>query len=90
MKEGRSWVGGGGLSGLSQGLRVQLRHKLCASLGLSLGHRSGCNGIWGAREGSMKRVSEVTVPKSPGTTGHPLPGTTCLFGLGEEPRGEGA
>lgn len=34
----------------------------------------------------MKRVSEVTVPKSPGTTEHTLPGTTCLLGLGEEPR----
>lgn len=26
-------------------------------------------------------VPEVTIPKSPGTTGHPLPGTACPFGL---------
>lgn len=38
MKQDRSWLGGGGLFRLSQGLRVQPRHKLCASLGLSPEH----------------------------------------------------
>lgn len=38
MKEDRSWLGGGRLFRLSQGLRVQPRHKLWAYLGLSLEH----------------------------------------------------
>lgn len=35
MKENRSWLEGWGLFRLSQGVRIQPRHKLCAYLGLS-------------------------------------------------------
>lgn len=38
MKEDRSWLRGEGLFRLSQGLRVQPRHKLCARMGLSPEH----------------------------------------------------
>lgn len=48
-------------------------------------------GAGGQGEGLVgeKGVPEVTVPKSPETTGHPLPGNACPFGLGEsQERGE--
>lgn len=40
----------------------------------------GQGGRFGGGKGG---IPEVTVPKSPGTTGHPLPGTACPFGLGK-------
>lgn len=38
MKEDKPWLGGGGLFILTQGLRVQPRHRLRAYLDLSLGY----------------------------------------------------
>lgn len=40
--------------------------------------------MWRAKEESLveeRGVPEVTIPKSPGTTGHSLPGTACSSGL---------
>lgn len=38
--------------------------------------------------GGKGAVPEITVPKSPGTTGHPLPGTASPFGLAKS-QGQG-
>lgn len=71
-KEDRFGLGGGRLFGLSQGLKVQPRHKLWAYLGLSLEHnhegqdamKHGRGGL-GRRLGRGKGNSRSNCPKEP-------------------------
>lgn len=96
LHEGRQILTGRwGLFRLSQGLSLA-RHKPCAYVGLSLerNHEDQdameCGGpgrkFWWRKGGGVS--PEVTVPESPGTTRHPVPGTAGPFGLGKNQRQE--
>lgn len=56
MKKEMSWLGGRGLFGSSQGLRVQSRHKLCVYLGLLLEHNLKDQDALECRESGKKAL----------------------------------